>query len=381
MFFKNIIGQENAKTYLRQTVVNQRISHAQLFAEHEGYGALPLSIAYAAYVNCPNRTEEDACGVCPSCVKFKKFSHPDLHFVYPTVKNDSKRISKDYFKEWLELLNENNAYCTFAQWIEKLEAGNKQPTIYVEEADNLIRTLNYKSYESEYKVVIIWLIEKLQHQAAPKLLKTLEEPPEKTLFLLITEDPEDILSTIKSRTQLLRIPPVEKEALETALQQHFPDNDSNTIHQIADISEGSWNNAQNLMKHSEQETDFFNFFVEWMRICYAFDMQKALDFSEQFAKRGREIQKGFFAYALELLHSFVQYHTGGIETVKVCEEEKTFIVKFSPFITLRNVTLFAETFEKAISHIERNANQTILFMDISIQQMFWIYEEKKTAHR
>ena len=377
MFFKNIIGQESAKTYLRQTVVNHRVSHAQLFAEHEGYGALPLAIAYAAYVNCPNRTEEDACGTCPSCVKFKKFSHPDLHFIYPTVKTDSKRISKDYFKEWIELLNENNTYCTFAQWIEKLEAGNKQANIYVEEADNLIKTLNYKSYESEYKVVILWLIEKLQHQAAPKLLKILEEPPAKTLFLLITEEPDEILSTIKSRTQLLRIPPIEKEALKTALQQHFPDNDSDTIHRIAVTAEGSWNNAQNLMEHNEQEADFFNFFVEWMRICYASDMQKALDFSEQFAKMGREIQKGFFAYALELLHSFVQIHTGGIEAVKVREEEKAFIAKFSKFITLRNVALFAEAFEKAISHIERNANQTILFMDISIQLMIWINKEKK----
>ncbi|MCL2040750.1 MAG: DNA polymerase III subunit delta [Bacteroidales bacterium] len=377
MFFKNITGQESAKAYLRQSVVNQRISHAQLFSEREGYGALPLAIAYAAYINCPNRTEEDACGTCPSCVKFKKFSHPDLHFVYPTIKTDNKRISKDYFKEWLELLNENNAYCTFAKWIEKLEANNKQAIISVEEAEQLIKTLSYKSYEAEYKVVVLWLIEKLQHQAAPKLLKILEEPPEKTLFLLITEASDEILSTIKSRTQLLRIPPIEKGKLETALQLHFPDNDHNTISRVAALSEGSWSQAQNLMEHNEQEKEFFNLFVEWMRICYVSDMQKALDLSEQFAKMGREVQKNFFAYALELLHSFVQYHTGGAETVKTGDEEKAFIVKFAPYINLRNVALFAEAFEKAISHIERNANQTILFMDISVQIMPWIYKEKR----
>ena len=376
MFFKNIIGQESAKAYLRQSVVKQRVSHAQLFSEHEGFGALPLAIAYAAYVNCPHRTEEDACGTCPSCVKFKKFSHPDLHFIYPTVKTDSKRISKEYFKEWLELLNENNTYCTFAKWIEKLEADNKQASIYVEEAEQLLKTLNYKSYESEYKVVVIWLIEKLQYQAAPKLLKILEEPPEKTLFLLITESQDEILSTIKSRTQLLRIPPIEKETLETALQQHFPEHDKEDIERIAALSEGSWSYAQSLMEHDEQEKEFFELFVEWMRICYVSDMQKALDLSERFAKMGREIQKSFFDYALELLHFFVQGHAGGIGTVKVRDEEKAFIAKFSQFITLRNVALFAEAFEKAISHIERNANQTILFMDISVQIMMWIHKEK-----
>jgi len=377
VFFKDIIGQDSAKAYLRQSVAKQRVSHAQLFSEHEGFGALPLAIAYAAYVNCPHRTEEDACGTCPSCVKFKKFSHPDLHFIYPTIKTDSKRTSRDYFKEWLELLNETNAYGTLAKWIEKLDAANKQAIINVEEAEQLLKTLNYKSYESEYKVVIIWLIEKLQHQAAPKLLKILEEPPEKTLFLLITETPDEILSTIKSRTQLLRIPPIEKEALETALQLYFPENDKDTINRIAGLSEGSWSYAQNLIEHNEQEEEFFNLFVEWMRICYVSEMQKALDFSEKFAKMGREVQKSFFAYALELLHFFMQCHTGGIETVKVRDEEKDFIAKFSQYITLRNVSLFAEAFEKAISHIERNANQTILFMDVSIQIMMWINKEKQ----
>ena len=377
MFFKNIIGQEKAKAHLRQTVVNQRVSHAQLFSEHEGFGALPLAIAYAAYVNCPHRTEEDACGVCPSCVKFKKFSHPDLHFVYPTIKTDTKHISKDYFKEWLELLNETNTYATLAKWIEKLDASNKQATIYVEEADRLIKTLNYKSYESEYKVVVIWLIEKLQHKAAPKLLKILEEPPEKTLFLLITESQDEILSTIKSRTQLLRIPPIEKEVLKNALQLQFPENEQDAIQRIAELAEGSWSYAQSLMEHNEQGEDFFELFVEWMRICYVSDMQKALELSERFAKMGREIQKSFFDYALELLHFFVQGHTGGIETVNVRDEEKAFITKFSQCITLRNVALFAEAFEEAISHIERNANQTILFMDISAQIMMWIHKERK----
>ena len=374
MFFKNIIGQEKSKSHLRQTVVKQRISHAQLFSEHEGFGALPLAIAYAAYVNYPHRTEEDACGVCPSCVKFKKFSHPDLHFVYPTIKTDSKSISKDYFKEWLELLNENNAYPTLAKWVEKLEADNKQPTIYVEEAEQLLKTLNYKSYESDYKVVIIWLIEKLHYQAAPKLLKILEEPPEKTLFLLITESQDAILSTIKSRTQLLRIPPIEKEVLKNALLLQFPDHDQDALHRIAELSEGSWSSAQNLMEHNEQEKEYFELFVEWMRICYVSDMQKALELSERFVKMGREVQKSFFDYALELLHFFVQGHTGGMETVNVRDEEKAFISKFSQYITLRNVALFAEAFETAITHIGRNANQTILFMDISVQIMMWIHK-------
>lgn len=376
MFFKDVIGQEAVKERLRRSVQEQRISHAQLFLENEGYGALPLAIAYAAYISCRQRTDDDACGVCPSCVKFKKFSHPDLHFVYPTIKTDSKRISRDYFQEWLSLLDETDCYCSLPEWIEKLDASNKQATIYVEEADQIIKTLNYKSYESEYKVVIIWLVEKMQHQAAPKLLKVLEEPPEKTLFLLITQSPEEMLATIKSRTQLLRIPPIETHALQEAIKNNFEETPDNIIHRTANLAEGSWTKAQRLIEANEEEREYFDLFVEWMRICFVSDVPKALSFAERFAKIGRERQKSFFSAALQLLHLFVQYHTGGINAVKTGEDERAFIEKFARYITLSNVDLYAEEFEQAIAHLERNANTTILFTDISMKVMSWIYKEK-----
>lgn len=377
MFFKDVVGQEEIKNRLRNSVKEQRVSHAQLFSENEGYGALALAIAYAAYINCPNRTEEDACGVCPSCVKFKKYMHPDLYFVYPTVKAEDKRISKDYFKDWLALLEESDCYCNLADWVEKLNTNNKQTMIYVEEADHILKTMNYKSYESEYKIVIIWLVEKMQHQAAPKLLKILEEPPEKTLFLLITQSQEEILSTIKSRTQGFRLPPIDMESLTADIKSNFGDLPNDKIGRIVNLSEGSRSKAYKLIEYDEEEKDYFNMFVKWMRICYLADFQKAITLSEDFSKMGREQQKDFFSYALQLLHFFVQFHSQGASSVKTEEEELSFIEKFSSYIHLQNVAIYAEAFEEAIFHLERNANSTILFTDISAKIMAWIHKEKR----
>lgn len=377
MFFKDIIGQEELKARLRKSVTEQRVSHAQLFSENEGYGALALAIAYAAFINCPNRSDEDACGVCPSCVKFKKYMHPDLHFIYPTVKTDDKRISQDYFQEWLAMLDDSDCYCTAADWIERLNAANKQAMIYVDEADHLLKTMHYKSYESEYKVIVIWLIEKMQYQAAPKLLKILEEPPEKTLFLLITQTPEEILSTIKSRTQLLRLPPIDEKALTEDIRNHFADVADDKIARIVHLAEGSRSKAFKLMEYDDEEKEYFHLFVDWMRTCYVADVQKALTMAESFSKMGRERQKNFFTHALQLLHFFVQYHSQGAPAVKVDEEELAFIGKFAPYVHLKNAAVYAEAFEEAITHLERNANPTILFMDISAKIMSWIAKEKR----
>ena len=197
--------------------------HAQLFLGPEGSGKLPLALAYAQYINCQNRQEDDSCGHCPSCIKFNKLIHPDLHFVYPVSKtkdSSDKPTSKEFLKPWRELVLENNGYINLTDWYEKIDIEKKQGIINADDCNNIIKTLSYKSFESEYKIMIIWMVEKLFHSAAPKILKILEEPPEKTLFILISENPDIIINTILSRTQLVKIPKIANNDLYQELHQH-----------------------------------------------------------------------------------------------------------------------------------------------------------------
>jgi len=219
MRFADIIGQEDVKKRLVQTVKESRVSHAQLFLGPEGSGKLALAVAYAQYINCTNKQGDDSCGECPSCVKYQKFIHPDLHFIYPTakIKNIDKPMSKDFIKQWRELLSETNSYINLPDWYSKIGIERKQAIINARDCNEIIKTLTYKSYESEYKVMIIWMVEKLFHSAAPKILKVLEEPPDKTLFLLVSENQDLIINTILSRTQLIKIGRLDDNNLSKAL--------------------------------------------------------------------------------------------------------------------------------------------------------------------
>nr|MBC8146675.1 DNA polymerase III subunit delta [Bacteroidota bacterium] len=209
MQFKEVIGHEEIKKRLIQTVRENRISHAQLFAGQEGIGKLALAIAYGQYISCTNKQETDSCGVCPSCIKYNKLIHPDLYFTYPVSTNKevkTKPLSRLFISKWREILLQKDYIFSLQQWYQKIQIENKQGIINTEDCNEIIKSLSLKTFESEYRVVIIWMPEKLFHAAAPKLLKILEEPPPKTLFLLITESPDKILKTIISRTQIIKIP-------------------------------------------------------------------------------------------------------------------------------------------------------------------------------
>jgi len=206
--FADVIGQQQVKSQLLKTVKNNRVSHAQLFLGQAGIGKLGLAIAYAQYINCTNKQEDDSCGVCPSCVKYEKLIHPDLHFIFPTATTErvEKPKSKDFVSEWRELILDRNGYISIADWYGKIGIERKRAIINARDCNDIIQTLSYKSFEAEYKVMIIWMVEKLFHSAAPKLLKILEEPPDKTLFILVAENQESMLKTILSRTQLIKVP-------------------------------------------------------------------------------------------------------------------------------------------------------------------------------
>jgi DNA polymerase-3 subunit delta' len=370
MLFKDIIGQKEVKRRLIQTVKDQRVSHAQLFLGSSGVGKLALAIAYAQYVNCSDKKEDDSCGVCPSCIKFEKLAHPDLHFIYPvaSTKEVKKPQSNHFIESWRELLQNNNGYINLSQWHEALDIENKQAIINKDDCNSIIKTLGYKSYEAEYKVMIIWMVEKLFHSAAPKILKILEEPPEKTLFILISENQDQILATIKSRTQIVKIPKLKDEVLVKALMEK-KDCSSTNAKRIVNLSEGNYHKALANLESDEDEKENFSLFRDWMRVCYQRDVIKAVKFSGEVSKIGREKQKSFLNYALRTSRNGILLNLNQESLVKLENEELDFMKKFSPFINPANIQEFSTTFNEALFHIERNANPSILFLDLSLKLM------------
>lgn len=369
MLFKDITGQEEVKKRLIQTVKDSRVSHAQLFLGPEGSGKLSLAIAYAQYINCKNKKDKEACGECASCVKYKNIAHPDLHFVYPvagTKKVKSKPRSKDFSTEWRELILEKKGYFNLNDWYNKIGIENKQGIINAEDCNEIIKTLSYKSYESEYKVMIIWMVEKLFYSAAPKILKILEEPPEKTLFILISENQDQIINTIISRTQIVKIHKLKEEAVKQTLVHEYEVQERDAAG-IAVLSNGNMIDAIRQIQQSEDEKNNFDLFVKWMRLCYSFKVQDINEFVAEIAKIGRERQKSFLAYAIRMTRNSLLMNYNIADLVKLDNEENGFMTKFSPFINPKNGNAFYDELNKAYYHVERNANPSILFTDLSLK--------------
>ena len=367
MRFAEIPGQEAVKKRLIKSVRENRVSHAQLFLGPEGSGKLALALAYAQYVNCRKRSETDSCGECPSCIKYQKLVHPDLHFVYPTARigKIDKPISTDFVAQWRELVLSESAFINLPQWYAKIGIEKKQAIINARDCNQIIKTLSYKSYESEYKVMVIWMVEKLFHSAAPKILKILEEPPEKTLFILVSEDTDQILSTILSRTQLIKIPRFDDKSLSDALYTDF--DDPVQINDAVRVVAGNYLLAKKILK--SPDADDFNFlkFREWMRLCFGYKMKESIKFVGELSKFSREKQKGFLNYSLRMIREsmFLSYKTD--ELVRLNSKEMEFINKFYPFVTSKNLVQISTELNDAIYHVERNANSSVLFLDLTLK--------------
>lgn len=370
MQFKAIIGQVQLKNRLQETVKNNRVAHAQLFHGGEGVGKLPLAIAYAQYINCRDKIKfetGDSCGVCPSCNKYNKLIHPDLHFVFPVAGSEAtkKPVSTMFMKEWREFILNSSGYVTLNDWYQKIAIERKQAAINVHECNQIIQTLSYTSYESEYKVMIIWMVDKLNYAAAPKLLKILEEPPDKTLFLLIAEQTDLIINTILSRLLPVKIPRIDDNSIIEASKQRFG-LDEMAASQLAVLANGSFTEAIRLFEQSETRKANFDRFRDWMRLCYSTDVQSLLEFSEKAAKESRESNKSFLQYSLIVIRNCLMLNYTKDAFLKIIPEERPFYEKFSPFINHLNINLFAEEFNKAITHIERNIHTAIVFFDLSL---------------
>ncbi|MBK1438506.1 hypothetical protein JHJ32_00775 [Parapedobacter sp. ISTM3] len=363
MLFNEIIGQAVIKRSLINTVKENRVSHAQLFLGPEGSGSLALAVAYAQYLNCDNKQPDDSCGECASCRKYNKLIHPDLHFSYPFFAKHKEDTAATYADAWRKAFL-NNPYLGLDHWRSQLDAENKQANINIAEAHHIIKKLSLKAYEAEYKVLIMWLPEYLDTQGNA-LLKLIEEPPAKTLFLLVAEQQEKILNTIISRTQLVKINRLADAEISSYLMNSRQLN-KQQADEIAFISNGSVQQALNLL--GDDTNGHFDLMIRWLRYCVT-DAGAALikTCDEELSKMGRENQKSFLLYAINMMRQVVLLKEGMTRLVHLPGAEWDFAQKFSKHYQLTQIERAISLFEEAYYHVERNANPKILFLDLSLQ--------------
>jgi len=362
MQFGDIVGQQAVKDQLVRGVRENRISHAQLFLAPEGSGSLALALAYAQYISCENRGENDSCGTCSSCRKYTKLIHPDLHFSYPFFAKHKDDTALSFIEEWRRTFL-SNPYLSLDEWRNQLDAENKQANINIAECHQIIRKLSLKAFESEYKVLIMWLPEYLDKEGNT-LLKIIEEPPQKTLFLLVAQNQDQILNTILSRTQLVKVHRLKDEEVADYLVRKFHLNEEQAI-RIAYLSEGNIQTAVNLSR--EESNNNFGMFSDWLRMCFTNRGLLAIEFAETAAKIGRENQKNFLRYGMKLMREVLMVLAGAEHLVHLPANEKEFVVNFSKVLNAAKAEAIVDELEKAHYHIERNANGKILFLDVSLQ--------------
>ncbi|MFN4233793.1 MAG: ATP-binding protein [Bacteroidia bacterium] len=377
MLFSQIPGHKEEKERLIRSVQEHRVSHAQLFLGPVGSGNLALALAYAQYIACENKLADDSCGNCSSCKKYEKLIHPDLHFVYPVNKteDEKKDVSSDTFLEIWRSTVLANPYIDINGWNIALGIEQKLTIINVEEADNIIKKLSLKSFEGGYKIMLMWMPERMNQAAANKLLKIIEEPPDKTLFLLVANNHEELLPTIVSRLQLIKIPRFTDNEIKEAIKSKFNLNDERAA-KIAFLSDGSLLTAIELATINEEETEneFLNYFIEWMRMSWKVakhheEMRNVCKWAEKIGDMGREQQKSFLKYCLYLIRESMLLQSGVKSLVRLSEKEMDFIKNFALQINIHNSLLMNDALNKAYNAIERNANGKILFLDLSFKVM------------
>jgi len=369
MNFSQFPGQKETISRLIRSVKEERVSHAQLFTGPEGCGSLALALAYARYVSCENRSDDDSCGTCKSCVKYEKMIHPDLHFVFPVIKNkkDSEPVSDSFIEEW-RVFVKKSPFFTLNNWLDSIEVGNAQGMIFASEAGEIIRKLNLKTFESDFKIMVIWLPEKMHPSAANKLLKMIEEPPEKTLFLLVSDEPDKVLPTILSRCQLVRIPAFTSDEIRKYLVSAFSAEEKKTA-EIARVSNGNIIRAAELLFNEDSTLVNLENFKKLMRFAWKRDIISVVAWSEEIAQTGREAQKSFILYSLRILRENLMLSMGqlGNKLVFLAGEEALFSENFHPFIRQDNIYNLTDEFSLAHSHIEANGNARIIFLDLGLK--------------
>ncbi len=368
MFFKDIVGQNEVKERLVTSARKGLIPHAQLFCGPEGVGKFPLALAYAQYLNCENPTDNDSCGKCASCVKYAHLTHPDLHFVFPIVKKAAKKkeVCDDYIADWREFVKQHNFYFNLTQWLDHIDAENSQGLIYAKESEEILRKLSLRIYEAKYKIMIIWLPEKMHESCANKLLKIIEEPTDNTIFLLVSDTPDNIITTIQSRCQRINVHGVAECDIVQALESEYnilPEDAANVAH----LSKGSYLKAVETISLNEEHKFFFNLFVQMMRASYARNIKEIKTIGNELAAIGRENQKSFLIYSQRMVREYFVSNLHQPEITYLAQDEANFGIRFAPFINERNIVGFMDELALAERHIEQNVNAKMVFFDLCLK--------------
>ncbi|MCR9263574.1 MAG: DNA polymerase III subunit delta' [Flavobacteriaceae bacterium] len=373
MLFKNVLGLEHIKNHLVTTADSGRVAHAQLFVGPEGSGVLPMALAYAQYLLCSNTGGENEGGDAVCNTKCASLSHPDLHFAFPVASSDkvkSHAVSDHYLQEWRQFVKEQ-PYGNLFDWYRHIGIEKKQGQIGVDEAQDMVKKLSLKSYEGGYKILIVWMAEKMNISAANKLLKLIEEPPQKTILLLLAEEEEQIINTIRSRCQILHFPPLAEQNILNELVNRGVSQPE--AHAIAQEAHGNFNKALDLLNKDSEDLVFERWFVQWVRSAFKAKGNKAaiqelILWSDEVAKTGREVQKQFLNYCLSLMRQALLLNYNAHELVYTKIHMEDFDLKrFAPFVHENNILDIVEELEKAIFHVERNGNSKLIFTDLSIK--------------
>ncbi|GAA4103360.1 hypothetical protein [Mucilaginibacter panaciglaebae] len=367
MQFKQIVGQAAVKQRLINSVKENRVSHAQLFLGPEGSGSLALAVAYAQYLSCLDKQPDDSCGECSSCRKYQKLAHPDLHFSYPFFAKHKDDTAITFIEQWREALLAT-PYLNLDIWRSYLDAENKQANINIAECHQIIKKLSFKPFESAYKILILWLPEYLDKEGN-SLLKIIEEPQPNTLFLLVAQNQDQILNTILSRTQLIKVPALTYDEIRDELISQYHQTE-NTAAELAYLSNGNFTDA--LLMMQQDDKSYHTLFVQWLRLCFANKGIELVGFVDQLSKMGRENQKNFVRYGINFVRECCLLIAGAGELVHLPASELETAQKLSTIMNISmNQAIIAEL-EKAHYHVERNANPKILFLDVSLQIMSFL---------
>ena len=373
MLFKNVLGLEHIKNHLVTTAETGRVAHAQLFVGPEGSGVLPMALAYAQYLLCGNTGGENEGGNMACNTKCQSLTHPDLHFAFPVSNSDkvkSHAVSDHFLDEWRQFVKEQ-PYGNLFDWYRLIGIERKQGQIGVDEAQDVVKKLSLKSYEGGYKILIVWMAEKMNVSAANKLLKLIEEPPQKTVLLLLAEEEEQIINTIRSRCQILHFPPLAEQVVTDELIRQGVN--LTEAFAIAQEANGNFNKALDLMNKDSEDLVFERWFVQWVRSAFKAKgnkgaIQELILWSEEVSKMGREVQKQFLNYCLSLMRQALLLNYGAKELVHTKVHVEGFdLNKFAPFVHENNILDIVKELETAIFHVERNGNPKLIFTDLSIK--------------
>lgn len=365
MQFKQIVGHNNEKELLKSFVQKGQIPHATLLYGPPGIGKMSLARAFVQYICCSSPQDGDSCGKCPNCIQTSKLNNPDIHYVFPVIKKGAagNPVSEDFIDPWRKFITEY-PFMPVEKWQELIEAGSSQPLIYVYESDKIIATSSLSAYAGKYKIFLIWLPEKMNKEAANKLLKVIEEPFEDTLFVLVSNDPASILPTVRSRLRGVEVMPMTDDEIQR--QINFNGMERQDVEAVTKISKRNMNRVMELISDGGEIAEFASLFIDTMRNCYTRNLQALRNLSEKAASFGREKEIRLLAYFNRMIRESFLSNLKNPALLAMTHAEKEFTGKFGPFIHAGNVELMMKSIDKASLDISRNANQKIVWFDLMI---------------